>query len=331
MAGRTRYSQNAGLMAARKAVAAFNSEYLGLPIEPTEVMLTCGGMEAIFLMLTALINPGDEVIIPGPYWINYKQMTELCGGRAVIVPTREEDNFALTADSLRSAITKRTRVLILNSPNNPTGRIIPPNVLDAISRLAVKNDIFVISDEVYRSLVYDGKNNESIWTRPKMRERCAIIDSMSKRYSMTGYRLGVAIAPQELVLAMTRLQENVAACAPLPSQYAAIAGYGHSIRASYIVKEFSRRRNVIIRGIRSIKRLSISGIDGTFYAFVNISKTGLTSYDFAMRLLKNQHVAVVPGKTYGEMYDNYIRIAFTLACDKLKIALGRIDKFVKEI
>jgi len=326
--GKTRYSQNAGLLAARKAIAQFNTRQYGEAISPDEVVVTCGGMEAIYLMLSALVNPGDEVIIPAPYWINYKQMTQLCGGVPVIVPTREEDNFSITAEALSAAVTPRTKVMILNAPNNPTGRMIDASVLAELARLAVEKDFFVISDEVYRSLIYDGRKHESIWKCPEMRNRCAIIDSMSKRFSMTGYRLGYAIGPKELILAMTRYQENVAACAPLPSQYAAIAAYGSDLDASEMVREFAARRQIILDGIAAIPKLSLSAVDGTFYAFVNISRTGMNSFDFAMKLLEKRHVAVVPGRTYGDDYDGYIRIAFTVKGEKLKLALSRLSEFV---
>lgn len=328
--GRTRYSQNAGLMAARKAVAEFNMGFYGKKISPEEVILTCGGMEALYLTLSALVDAGDEVIIPAPYWVNYGHMTMLCGGKPVFVPTRPEDDFAINAEELERAITKRTRVLILNSPNNPTGRMIPGKVLDKIARMVVRHDLFVISDEVYRSLVYDGARHESIWTRPGMRQRCVIIDSMSKRFSMTGYRLGMAIAPKELVPVLSRLQENVAACAPLPSQYAAIAGYGLKTDASYMLREFAKRRRALLDGLAGIQGLSIGAVDGTFYAFVNISSTGLNSYDFAMRLLERQHVAVVPGRTYGRQYDDYVRIAFTVSVARIKVALARIGCFLEQ-
>lgn len=328
--GRTRYSQNAGLMAARKAVAEFNTGFYGKKISPEEVILTCGGMEALYLTLAALVDTGDEVIIPAPYWVNYGHMTMLCGGKPVFVPTRPEDDFAISVEELERAITKRTRVLILNSPNNPTGRMIPGRALDEIARMAVRHDLFVISDEVYRSLVYDGARHESIWTRPGMRRRCVIIDSMSKRFSMTGYRLGMAIAPKELVLVLSRLQENVAACAPLPSQYAAIAGYDLKTDASHLLREFAKRRRVLLDGLAGIHGLSIGAVDGTFYAFVNISATGLNSYDFATRLLERQHVAVVPGRTYGRQYDDYVRIAFTVSVARIKIALTRISCFLEQ-
>jgi len=248
----------------------------------------------------------------------------------ILVPTREEDGFAITAEALSAAITPRTKVMILNSPNNPTGRIIPGFVLDQLAEMAVKKDIFVISDEVYRSLIYDGKKHESIWTRPGMRERCAVVDSMSKRFSMTGYRLGSVVGPKELILAMTRFQENVAACAPLPSQYGAICAYGASVDVSEMVAEFARRREVVLKGISRIGGLSLSAIDGTFYAFVNISRIGLNSYDFAMKLLESHQVAVVPGRTYGEEYDDYVRIAFTVGIPRLELAMNRIASFVQD-
>lgn len=325
--GKTRYSQNAGLMEARIKIAEFNSAYYGKRILPEEVIITCGGMEAIYLTLSSLVDDGDEVLIPGPYWINYEQMVRLCGGDPVIVPSREEDNFAVSIAELEKAITDRTRVLILNSPCNPTGRVISGRVLDDVARLAVKHDIFVVSDEVYRSLIYGNVKHESIWTRKGMRRRCAIVDSMSKRFSMTGYRLGMAIAPKELIVAMTRFQENVAACAPLPSQYAAIAGYGNAVDTEYLKEEFARRRAVVLREFANMPKMTLSGIDGTFYAFVNIAATGLNSYDFAMKLLEKAHVACVPGRTYGKDYDKYIRIAFTLKVPKLKEAAKRIRKF----
>lgn len=328
--GKTRYSQNAGLAAAREAIANFNQKIYEAVISPEEVILTCGGMGALYLMLASLVNPGDEVIIPAPYWINYKQMTQLCGGVPVVVPTYEADNFSITAEALASAITPRTRVMILNSPNNPTGRMISGGTFDKLAKLAIDNDIFVISDEVYRSLIYGDNRHESIWTRPGMRERCAIVDSMSKRFSMTGYRLGYAIGPKELIQAMTRMQENVAACAPLPSQYAAIEAYSSELDVAEMRDEFARRRQVILEGIANIRKLSLSAIDGTFYAFVNISQTGFNSFDFAMRLLEKRHVAVVPGRTYGDSYDGYVRIAFTVRCERLRAALARIRAFVEE-
>ena len=328
--GKTRYSQNAGLLEARRAIVDFNHEVFPEEINTDNVIITCGGMEAIYLALAALIDPDDEVIIPAPYWVNYKQMTQLCGGRPVIVPTKESDNFAVRPDDIERAVTAKTKVLILNSPNNPTGRVVDGCTLDEIAKLVEKYDLFVISDEVYRSLVYDNVKHESICSRAGMKGRSILIDSMSKRYSMTGYRLGYGIGPAELITYMTRMQENVAACAPLPSQYAAIAAYSERPDTAEIQKEFAARRKLIIDGLKDIPCLSLSGIDGTFYAFINISMTGLNSYDFALQLLSKRKVAVVPGRTYGDGYDQYVRLAFTVNQDKLQAAVSRIQKFVVE-
>ncbi len=330
MAGRTRYSPNAGLPALRDAVASFNTKRYGLQVEPSEVVVTVGGMEAVYLLLSCLAEDGDEVIIPAPYWINYVQMTQICGATPVIVPSYEENGFAVTADELEKAVSPRSKVLIINTPNNPTGRVIGKEKLHEIAKFAIKHDLFVISDEVYRSLIYDGKKHSSISTMPGMQGRCAVVDSMSKRFSMTGYRLGYAIAPSELAVCMTRMQENVAACAPLPSQYAALKAYKENLECEDILVEFSQRRAAILEGIKSIPQLGLSNIDGTFYAFVNISKCRMNSYDFACELLKKRQVAVVPGRTYGDEYDHYIRIAFTLCCEQLHEAIARMKAFIDE-
>ncbi len=329
--GKTRYSANAGLMIARKTIADFNSEYYGGKISPEEIMLTVGGMEAVYLSLACILNPGDEVIIPAPYWINYVQMTKICGGVPVIVYSDEKDNFAVQMEQLKSAVTSRTKAIILNSPNNPTGSVLSKETLNVIADLAIRHDLLVISDEVYKTLIYDQKQHHSIFTLPEMKERTVVIDSMSKHFSMTGWRLGYAIAPPEFVKNMAKLQENVAACAPLPSQYAAVEAYRKDADYSGIRKEFALRRDIILRKIKDIPKISLRGIDATFYAFVNIAETKLNSLDFAMNLLKEQHVAVVPGRTYGENYDNYIRIAFTLKAEKLLMALERIKKFVSTL
>jgi len=221
-----------------------------------------------------------------------------------------------------------SRVIVVNSPNNPTGRVLREDAVRGIAALAVKHDIFVISDEVYRSLVYDGIPYLSIFDLPEMKGRCSVIDAVSKHFSMTGYRLGFTIGPRELIETMTRLQENINACAPLPSQYAAIAAYGEDTDTSYLKAEYDARRRVVIDGVRGIDGLSIDGVDAAFYAFVNISTTGMDSQTFAYNLLKEQRVAVVPGLAYGDAYDNFIRIAFTVSADRLRTAIDRLRAFV---
>ena len=323
----TRYSQNAGLHEAREAVAAFQRAKYGRDVAAEDVILTVGAMGSIFQQLFSLVEPGDELIVPAPYWVNYVEVAKLCGAVPVVVSAREENGFSVTAEQVAAAITPRTRVIVVNSPNNPTGRVLRKDAVRGIAALAVKHDLFVISDEVYRSLVYDGIPYLSIFDLPEMRGRCSVIDAVSKQFSMTGYRLGYTIGPRPLVETMTRLQENINACAPLPSQYAAIAAYGPETDASYLFREYAARRQIVVDGIRGIPGLSLGGVDAAFYAFVNISATGMDSQSFAYGLLKEQRVAVVPGLAYGDAYDNFIRIAFTMSGERLREALGRLRAF----
>ena len=313
----TRYSQNAGLHEAK----------YGRDVAAEDLILTVGAMGSIFQQLFSLVEPGDEVIVPAPYWVNYVEVAKLCGAVPVVVSAQEENGFSVTAEQVAAAITPRTRVIVVNSPNNPTGRVLREDAVRGIAALAVKHDLFVISDEVYRSLVYDGIPYLSIFDLPEMRGRCSVIDAVSKQFSMTGYRLGYTIGPRPLVETMTRLQENVNACAPLPSQYAAIAAYGPETDASYLFREYAARRQIVVDGIRGIPGLSLGGVDAAFYAFVNISATGMDSQSFAYGLLKEQRVAVVPGLAYGDAYDNFIRIAFTVSGERLREALGRLRAF----
>ncbi len=330
--GKTRYSMNAGLAMAREAYCkCFEKEY-GLHIDSnSEVMLTIGGMGALYISLSALINSGDEVLIVGPYYVNYVQMVNMCGGNPVIVYTKSEDNFRIDPAALEKAVTDRTVAIIINSPCNPTGYIIDSEKIDQIADFVKKHDLVVISDEVYRTLLYDNKKHDSIITRPGMKERTILIDSMSKRFAMTGYRCGFAVGPEQVISAMTKMQENIASCAPLPAQYAAIKAYSDCCGDQSIRDEFEKRRNYIGDAINDIPYLSCIKPDGAFYLFVNIEKTGMTSLAFANALLESQHVAVVPGITYGKQYDNYVRIAYTVKVEILKDAVTRIEKFIKTL
>lgn len=331
-AGMTRYSANAGLLPLREAIAEnFQAEY-GLTANPaSEVMVTVGGMEALFLALSAMVDPGDEVIIFAPYYVNYRQMIRMRGGVPVVVNTFEHEGFRICAEKLEQAVTDRTVAIIINTPCNPTGAILSRESLEGIAKIAQKYDLTVISDEVYRTLIYDGVKHESIATLPGMQERTVVIDSLSKRFAMTGYRVGYAIAPKELMAAMVKMQENIAACAPLPSQYAAITALKECANDTYIVDEFQIRRDYLYNAINRIDGLSCIQPAATFYLYVNIEKTGMNCLDFAYKLLETEQVAVVPGVTYGEGYENYIRIAYTMKTDVLEKAVARIQKFVDSL
>lgn len=331
MQGKTRYSANAGLPELReKIVENFENEYK-LQIDPSNVIVTVGGMEALFLSLTCMINPGDEVIILAPYYVNYKQMVSMCSGVPVIVNTKEENGFAVSTEMLEKVITDKTVAIIINTPCNPTGAVLGKESLEAIADFAKKHDIAVISDEVYRCLIYDDAKHQSIASLPEMTERTIVIDSFSKRFAMTGYRVGYAIAPADFTAAMIKLQENVAACAALPSQYAGIAAFEQCVDDTFIKDEFQKRRDYLYTAINNIKGLSCIKPAATFYLFVNIKDTGLDALTFAYKLLENQHVAVVPGIAYGEEYKDYVRIAYTMEIDVLKKAISRIEKFVSDL
>ena len=329
--GKTRYSANAGLLQAREAYAKFYKQNYGLEVSPSEnVMATVGGMEGLFLALASMVDKGDEVIILSPYYVNYYQMIGMCGGSQVVINRLDKTEDELVS-SIREACTSRTVAIVVNSPCNPVGDILSTKVIDGIAKIAKDKDIMVISDEVYSSLVYDNQPCESILTRSGMAERTLLIDSCSKRFAMTGYRIGFAVGPKELIANMTKMQENVAACPPLPSQYAAIKAYSGEVDYSYIKKAYSHRRDIVYSGLSKIELLNPTFPQATFYCFVDISNTGLTSQEFAYQLLEKQHVAVVPGVTYGEDFDNYIRIAFTLSDDILSEAINRIAFFCKSL
>lgn len=331
MSGNTKYSANAGVLELRKAISENIKEEYGVTINPeSEITVTVGGMEALFLSISCLVDPGDEVIILAPYYVNYKQMVNMCSGTPVIINTSESSSFAVSAEQLEQAVTDRTVAIIINTPCNPTGTVLDSNALQIIAEISKKYDLTVISDEVYRTLIFDGKQHQSILTLPDMKERTVLIDSLSKRFAMTGYRLGYAVGPETFTSNLIKMQENVAACAPVPSQFAGIAAFKNCKNDTFIRDEFELRRNYIYDALNSVEGLSCVKPAATFYMFVNIESTGLDSLTFAERLLKEQHVAVVPGITYGQAYNNYVRIAFTVKIDLLKKAVAKIDEFMKQ-
>lgn len=330
-AGKTRYSQNAGLIELRQTISEYYKRTENLTYNPqTECIVTVGAMEGLYLALLSLLNPEDEVIVPAPYYVNYVQMVGLCHGKAVIVDNPEVTDLSFRIEDIEKAITPKTRAIIINTPSNPSGKVIPQDKIQALASLAIKHDLLVISDEVYKCLMYDGAVFKSIVNIEGMRERTVLVNSLSKEFCMTGYRIGYVLAPSELVSAMTKLQENVCACAPLPSQYAAIEALsGKGDYSKDMVDIFTKRRNVLVDGIKSIKGLECQTPEATFYLMVDISKTDMKSEEFCISLLKSVQVACVPGIAYGESCDNYIRIAFTLEEEKIHEGVKRIKKFVE--
>ena len=330
--GKTRYSQNAGLLELRNVISDYYIRKEGFEYDPiSEIMVTVGAMEGLYLALLSITNPGDEYIIPAPYYVNYGQMVHMCGGVPVIVDKPAEEPLTFRIEDIESAITPKTKAIIINTPSNPSGKIIPWNKIEKLAELAKKHDLYVISDEVYKCLIYGENKFKSIVSIEGMRERTVLTNSLSKEFCMTGWRIGYVLANKEIVANMTKLQENVCACAPLPSQYAAIEALSSKEDYSANMKSiFSERRDALVSGINSIKGLSCTPPDATFYLMVDISKTGLKSFDFACKLLESVHVAVVPGVTYGQSCDNYVRIAFTKNVDVIKQGVERIATFMSQ-
>lgn len=329
--GMTRYSQNAGLLELRQTIAKYYNRKEQLAYRPEdEIMVTVGAMEGLYLCLLAMLNPDDEVIIPAPYYVNYTQMVAMCHAKPVIVDNPEVTDLTYRLEDIERAITPRTRAIMINTPSNPTGRVLSQEMLAGIAEIAKKHELVVIADEVYKCLIYDKQPWKSIAHIEGMRERTILVNSLSKEFCMTGYRIGYVLGPSEIIAAMTKLQENVAACAPLPSQYAAIEALGSTEDYSKdMVRIFTERKECIMEGISAIDGLTCREPDATFYLMVDISSTGMNSVDFAIALLKSQHVAVVPGITYGKCCDHYVRIAFTRELDYIREGVKRIDAFMK--
>lgn len=331
--GKTRYSQNAGLIDLRKTISTYYERKEEFKFNPdSEVMVTVGAMEGLYLALISMLNPGDEVIIPAPYYVNYTQMVRMCHAVPVIIDNPERNDLSFDVADIEKAITPKTRAIMINTPSNPSGRIIPQDKIAAIAELAKKYDLVVISDEVYKCLIYDNVPFKSIVAIEGMRERTILINSLSKEFCMTGYRIGYVLAPEEIIAAMTKLQENVCACAPLPSQYAAIKALsGEEDYSKNMVDIFTERRNVLYEGLSKIEKFDVKAPEATFYMMVDISNTGMDSIDFCYAMLRAVHVAAVPGVTYGQCCNHYVRIAFTLDIEKIKEGVKRITEFVNSL
>lgn len=330
MGDKTHYTANAGIIDARKVISNHVRDNWNVSFDPAKnTIVTVGGMEALFLALLCTVDPGDEVIIFSPYYVNYIQMTQLCGGVPVVINSYDfECGIKIDFELLENKINEKTSVIILNSPNNPTGAVIDEQTLKKIAELSEKYDLTVISDEVYRTLLYDGKKHTSILKFEEAKSRTVLIDSLSKEFSMTGWRVGYACGPEDLIAAMIKCQENVAACVTVPSQYALIEAYNGYSNDFSMRKEFQTRRDFICNSINGMSGLKCRVPDGTFYVFVNIEATKMDSVTFAYELLEKERVAVVPGVAYGSEYGTFVRIAFTKDISLLNEAMIRIKRFI---
>ena len=327
--GKTHYAPNAGLPALREAIAKQVSKESGIDYAANNVAVTMGATEAVYMSFMACINPGDEVIILAPYWVQYENIVKLLGGKPVIIDTFKE-GFEPDLNAILNAINERTKAIVVNSPNNPSGYIYKDAFLKELAEMASANNILIFDDEAYRSLVYDGEF-PSI-AKYCRKEDIVIINSFSKQFAMTGWRVGYVVADESFINAVVKFQQNIAVCVATPNQYAAIEAITNTVKYAGGIKDvFQKRRDVLIRELSKIKELSFQEPAGTFYAFIDISKTGMNSKFFCFDLLEKQHVAVIPGVAFGEAFDNYIRLAFTLNEDKIVEGINRISSYISTI
>lgn len=328
--GATHYTPSQGDPELIDAVCRHLQRNRGIRVDSDQVVITGGGMGALAAFFRTVLDPGDEVLVPEPFFPAYRSHITWAGGSVVLVPTRVENGFLPTAADIEAAITPRTKVLLLNSPNNPTGAVMPADLLAALAEMAVRRDLIVVSDEVYDKLVYDNLRHETIYTRPGMPERTVVIHSFSKTYAMTGWRVGYAYGPQWLIKPMVKVVSSNTSCAPSVSQRAALAALQTAAEAvTAMATEFRQRRDLICRGLRQIPGLSVTMPRGAFYVLPDIRQLTPDSRRFALDLLDREQVVVVPGEAFGDSSRTCIRIAYTVSQQKLLEALERLERFVR--
>lgn len=328
--GRTKYTANAGLKELRAEICRYLGRRMELPYQVENILVTVGGSEAIDLTIRALVQPGDEVIIPEPCFVCYEPITQLTGGVPVHIATRVEDGFRLTAEALRAAITPRTKLLILPYPNNPTGAVMSQQDLEEIADVLRGTDILVLSDEIYAELTYGLDRHISIAALPDMWERTIVVNGFSKAYSMTGWRLGYAAAPAPIIRVMTKIHQSCIMSAPTTSQYAAITALrGCDDEIEMMRDEYNRRRRYVVKALNEMG-LTCFEPRGAFYVFPSIACSGLTSAEFCEMLLKEQEVAIIPGDAFGASGEGYARISYAYSVDHLETAMRRIRRFLAE-
>lgn len=329
--GRTFYTSNAGLLELRQAICDYTDRRFHVAYNPkNEVLLTVGGSEGIDVALRAMLNPGDEVIIPEPCFVSYVPCVELADGVPVTISLKNENQFRLTAEELEAAITDRTKIVMLSYPNNPTGAVMEREDLEAVAEVVIRHDLYVISDEIYAELTYNS-GHVSIASLPGMRERTVVINGFSKAFAMTGWRLGYAMAPAMLMEQMTKIHQYAIMCAPTTSQYAAIAALRDCDRDVDRMREsYDQRRRYLLN---EFKEMGLACFEpyGAFYMFPCIKEFGMTSEEFATKLLNAKKVAVVPGSAFGECGEGFLRISYAYSLEELKVAIGRIKEFIEEL
>ncbi|HDY73861.1 MAG TPA: aminotransferase class I/II-fold pyridoxal phosphate-dependent enzyme [Euryarchaeota archaeon] len=329
--GYTMYTSNYGLLELREEISKFYNQWHNLDYNPeSEILITTGVSEGYDLAIRALVNPGDEVLIPEPSYVSYKPCTVFAGGKPVVVTTNAEDEFKVRAENLRAAVTEKSKALVINYPNNPTGATMTRKELEEIADIAVEHDLTVISDEVYGRLTYEGRHTP-FSSLEGMRDRTVILDGFSKAYAMTGFRIAFSLAPEDITDAMMKVHQYTMLCAPITGQMSAIEALRNGEReVATMTREYNRRRRVIVKRLNEIG-LTCFTPKGAFYAFPSIKSTGLSSEEFSTQLLKSKKVAVVPGTAFGECGEGHIRCSYATSMEDLKTALDRIEDFTKSL
>ncbi len=328
---KTKYTANAGLIELREAISEDVFKRTGVRYVPDEIAVTAGAMGALYLTAVSILNPGDEMIILEPHWPNYTNMVKMCGAVPVYVSFMGEQNMENLSENIEKAVTEKTKAIIINSPSNPTGVVLPSNKIDEIAEIAEKYDLYVLTDEVYRTIVFDG-SFKSILELPRMKERTLLIDSLSKRFSMTGFRVGFVCGPKNVATAVATLQENVNSCACMFAQLASKEALDNSEALERdICRTFKERCFAMTAELKRSKRLKLADPVSTFYLFIDIKETGLSSEEFCYRLLDEKHIAVVPGNAFNKAGEGFIRIACTVGTEKLIAAAKEIVAFADGI
>lgn len=330
--GRTFYTSNAGLKELKIEICKYMQRKLSLNYDyDTDVIVTVGGSEAIDLAIRAMINPGEEVLVPQPSYVSYVPCVELAYGKPVIIELKEENQFRLTKEEVLEKITDKTKILILPFPNNPTGAIMERKDLEEIAQVCIEKDIFVISDEIYSELTYNDDSHVSIACIDGMKDRTIVINGFSKAYAMTGWRLGYAVGPELIIKQMTKIHQFAIMCAPTNSQYAAVEALRNGDSEVEMMRQsYDQRRRYLLNAFQEMG-LECFEPYGAFYMFPSIKRFGMTSDEFATRLLQEEKVAVVPGTAFGECGEGFLRISYAYSLDNLKEALGRLKNFIERL
>ena len=330
--GLTSYSSNSGMLQLREAVADYLQERCHLTYDPKhQILITVGASEGIDLALRMIIDPGDEILVVEPSYVSYKPCISMCGGVPKEIVTKEENEFRLTAKELKDAITPRTKALILPYPNNPTGAIMEMDDLEAIAKVVERHNLMVLSDEIYAALTYGDEPHTAFSAIPGMQERTVLVNGFSKSHSMTGWRMGYATGPKEIIALMTKLHQFAIMSAPTMSQYAAIEAMKNGDDdIEYMKSQYDMRRRLIVDGLNSIG-LKCFEPEGAFYVFPSVKCTGLTSMEFCERLIRSQRVAVVPGDAFGACGEGFVRISYCYSTKHIIEALERMEAFLKEL